>query len=93
MKKNVGCIDRMMRFIIGAVLLGLFFTLEGSARYLGLFGIIAILTALMNFCPLYSVLGINTGGKSNKGSCCGGGSCGTDESAEDNAKAKDKDSK
>jgi len=38
----------------------MFFLLEGPARYVGLVGLVALGTGLFSFCPLYSVLGINT---------------------------------
>ena len=42
------------------MLIALFFVLEGPARWVGLLGLVALGTGLMNFCPLYTVLGINT---------------------------------
>jgi len=60
MKQNVGSVDRIIRVIIGIVLLSLLFFLDGSARWLGLIGIVPLLTAFISFCPLYTILGINT---------------------------------
>lgn len=60
MKANVGNIDRALRVIVGIALLSLFFVLEGDARWLGLIGIVPLLTAGMRFCPLYAILGLNT---------------------------------
>ncbi len=31
-------------------------------RYLAVIGFVPLLTATLNFCPLYSIFGINTGG-------------------------------
>lgn len=62
MKANVGSIDRVVRVIIGIGLLSLVFVLDGSARWLGLIGVIPLGTALIGYCPLYSVLGVNTCG-------------------------------
>ena len=36
------------------------YSLEGNVRYWGLVGLVLLLTGLMNFCPLYTVLGLNT---------------------------------
>ena len=60
MKSNVGSVDKVIRIIVGIGLLSLFFVLEGSARYLGLIGIVPIATALMGWCPLYTLIGLNT---------------------------------
>jgi len=38
------------------------FLVEGNARWLGLIGIVPLLTAIVRFCPLYTILGIRTGG-------------------------------
>ncbi|HEY4602131.1 MAG TPA: DUF2892 domain-containing protein [Cerasibacillus sp.] len=63
MEKNVGNVDRVIRFIVGIVLLSLLFMLEGGIKWVGLLGIVMIFTALVGYCPLYKPLGINT----NKG--------------------------
>ena len=60
MKTNVGSADKIVRIVVGIGLLSLFFILEGSMKFLGLIGIAPIATALMGWCPLYSVIGVNT---------------------------------
>jgi hypothetical protein len=60
MVANVGRVDRMLRIVVGIVLIALFFVLTGPARYLAIVGLVALGTGLLSFCPLYSVLGINT---------------------------------
>jgi hypothetical protein len=60
MKVNVGIVDRTIRIIFGLGILALFFILEGNARYLGLIGIVPLLTAAFRSCPLYSILGMST---------------------------------
>lgn len=62
MQANVGGADRIIRIILGLGLLSLLFILEGDVRYLGLIGIVPIATALMNWCPAYTLFGINTCG-------------------------------
>lgn len=58
--KNIGSIDKIIRFIVGIVLLSLLFFVNGNLKYWGLIGIIPILTAILGYCPLYSILGIKT---------------------------------
>lgn len=58
MSANVGTLDRVLRIILGLVLLSLVFV--GPKTYWGLIGIIPLATALFSFCPLYTVLGIRT---------------------------------
>ena len=60
MVKNVGNIDKSIRVIIALVLFSLFFFLEGNLRYLGLLGLIPLITAFASWCPIYRVLGINS---------------------------------
>jgi hypothetical protein len=60
MKANVGSVDRTVRIIVGIALLSLFFTLEGNLRWLGLIGAVPLFTALVGFCPLYTVFGLST---------------------------------
>ena len=56
--KNVGTADKVIRIILGLVLLALVFV--GPQTPLGWIGIIPLATGLIGFCPLYSVFGINT---------------------------------
>jgi hypothetical protein len=58
MKANVGTIDRVLRIIVGLVLIGL--TLAGTIGVWGWIGVVPLATALFRFCPLYTVLGMNT---------------------------------
>jgi hypothetical protein len=60
MKINVGSTDRVIRIVGGLLLLSLLFLLEGSARWLGLIGIIPLVTAAFKTCPAYSLLGMST---------------------------------
>lgn len=62
MSKNVGSFDQVLRIVLGLALIGCVFVFTGSARWLGLIGIVPLLTGLVGTCPLYSVLGINTCG-------------------------------
>jgi len=57
---NMGRLDRVLRFLIGVGLLGLFGALESPWKYLTLFGLVLIATALSGFCPLYRLAGLST---------------------------------
>jgi hypothetical protein len=58
MKTNVGGIDRILRIVIGLVLIALAAT--GTVGVWGWIGVVPLATAALGFCPLYTVLGINT---------------------------------
>lgn len=58
--KNVGQTDKLIRIILGIVLLSLFFFGEGNAKYFGVLGLIPLYTGLTGKCALYNLLGINT---------------------------------
>ncbi len=61
MNNNVGSADKIIRIIIGLVIggLGIYFQ-----SWWGLIGLIPILTAIFGFCPLYSIIKVNTCKKS-----------------------------
>jgi len=58
MKLNVGGIDRILRIVVGLALIGA--TLAGMLPVWGWIGVVPLLTGLFKFCPLYSILGMNT---------------------------------
>ncbi|WP_425256982.1 YgaP family membrane protein [Rubrivivax sp. RP6-9] len=58
MKTNVGGLDRILRVVLGLVLIGL--TLSGAIGVWGWIGLVPLATAAMGFCPLYTVLGFST---------------------------------
>jgi len=58
MQKNVGSTDRALRIVAGLVLLSL--TVIGPKTMWGLIGIVPIVTALVSWCPAYTLLGIKT---------------------------------
>jgi hypothetical protein len=60
MKTNVGSADKVARIAVGLILLSLVVFLDGSARWLGLIGLVPLVTAVVGYCPLYAVLGVNT---------------------------------
>lgn len=58
MTKNEGTVDRILRVVIGAVVLSLVFV--GPQTAWGWIGIVPILTGIVGYCPAYSLLGIST---------------------------------
>lgn len=60
MKANVGGIDKVLRIVVGLALLSIIFLVEGPGRWWGLVGIVPLGTGLINYCPLYSILGLST---------------------------------
>jgi hypothetical protein len=60
MNCNVGGIDKILRIVLGLVLISLIFILEGSGRWWGLVGVIPLATGLVNWCPVYLIVGLNT---------------------------------
>jgi hypothetical protein len=63
MKKNMGGLDKVLRILIAVVFVYLFYSgiVAGTLGYVLLaFAGIFILTSLVSFCPLYTILGVNT---------------------------------
>jgi hypothetical protein len=60
MKKNVGGIDRILRIVLGLALLVFAFAGPEGVKVWGFIGIVPLATGLLNFCPLYSIIGLNT---------------------------------
>jgi hypothetical protein len=60
MDRNVGSLDRIIRAVIGIMLLGLYGALEPPLKYATLIGLLPLGTAILGSCPLYSMLGIST---------------------------------
>ncbi len=58
MPKNVGGIDRILRIVVGALLIVWTLFLGGPAW--AWIGIVPLATGLLNFCPAYSLIGLST---------------------------------
>ncbi len=58
MTPNVGAIDRVLRVVIGVVLVAL--AVMGTIGPWGWIGLVPLATAALGFCPLYTVLGLST---------------------------------
>lgn len=63
MKKNMGNADKIIRFVLAAIIAVLYFT--GTVT--GTLGIVLLIvagvfvvTSLVNFCPLYTLFGLKT---------------------------------
>lgn len=58
MKPNEGTIDRVIRVVVGLLLLSLVFI--GPQTAWGFVGLIPLGTGLIGFCPLYKIFGFST---------------------------------
>lgn len=58
MKPNVGGLDRIIRIVLGVVLLGLAAT--GTVGWWGWLGVVPLATGALGWCPPYAMLGFNT---------------------------------
>ncbi len=56
--KNVGSTDKIARIAVGALLILL--SLLSIIGWWGWIGVVPLATGLMNWCPAYTLLGINT---------------------------------
>lgn len=57
MKVNVGSTDRMLRIVAGIVIIALGVYYQSLW---GIIGLVPLLTGLFRFCPLYTMLGMDT---------------------------------
>ncbi len=58
LKNNVGKVDRIIRIVLGILLIGnVFYALQHP---IGWIGVILLITGIAGICPLYSLLGLNT---------------------------------
>ena len=62
MNKNEGSTDRVIRIILGIILIvGGFFFLQGTwGIILGIVGFIPLITGIIGWCPIYAVSKIST---------------------------------
>jgi hypothetical protein len=58
MKTNEGSVDRGLRIVAGLALIGLAAT--GTVGLWGYIGVVPVLTGAIGWCPLYTMLGIDT---------------------------------
>jgi hypothetical protein len=57
LKANVGNTDRIIRFVLGAVIIVVGFYFKS---WWGVIGLVPIITGLLNYCPAYNLIGIST---------------------------------
>ncbi|MDD3774700.1 MAG: DUF2892 domain-containing protein [Sulfurovaceae bacterium] len=57
---NIGKVDKIIRLVLGVVII-IWGVMNNS--WWGAIGLIPIITAFMGWCALYAILGINTGCK------------------------------
>ena len=62
MMANVGTSDRVVRALVGLGLLVVAALGHGWVRYVGVVGVVLLLTALVRFCPAYRLLRVRTTG-------------------------------
>lgn len=63
MVKNVGSIDKILRIAVGLVLLAYalgFIAPDTGYNVWGFIGIVPIVTALLGWCPAYTLIGVKT---------------------------------
>jgi hypothetical protein len=65
LSRNVGTIDRALRAIVGIILIALVFV--GPKTAWGWLGLIPLGTAIIGYCPPYSLFGFNTAKKDQHG--------------------------
>jgi Protein of unknown function (DUF2892) len=62
--QNTGVFDRIVRFVVGiALMASAYYYSDLPYGYLGWLGIIPLVTSVIGYCPLYSILGVRTDGK------------------------------
>ena len=57
MLRNLGMAERVVRIIVGLMILGLYGALESPWKYLALIGLLPLGTGLVGYCPVYKALG------------------------------------
>jgi hypothetical protein len=59
MTRNIGNIERLVRLVLGVLILGLYGALPSPWRYITLIGLLPLGSALTGFCPFYAQIGRN----------------------------------
>ena len=63
MKKNIGNTDKLIRLMLALLVAVLYYTgvISGTfAIILGVIAVVLVVTSMVSFCGLYTILGINT---------------------------------
>lgn len=56
--KNIGNLDKTLRILIGVI--GITLVFFGPQTPWGWLGLVPLATGLINFCPLYKIIGLST---------------------------------
>lgn len=62
MTANIGTTDKILRIILGLIIIALGIV---YSSWWGLIGVVPILTALINYCPAYSLINFSTNKKNS----------------------------
>ena len=60
---NIGAIDRVLRVVVGLLLIAWAIPIgfaPGGWNWVGWLGVVPLLTAVIGYCPAYSLLGLST---------------------------------
>lgn len=60
MNSNVGSFDKLVRIILGIALLAASFYFKNWVSVLSVVGAVLLVTGLINFCPLYKLIGFSS---------------------------------
>jgi hypothetical protein len=63
MKKNMGSIDKIIRLLVAALIVVLYYTDKISGTLgivLLIFAVVLVITSFISFCPLYFPFGVKT---------------------------------
>ena len=60
MTVNLGRTDRIIRIVAGVAILSLLALLDSGARWLGLIGLVPLVSAFVGWCPAYALFGLST---------------------------------
>jgi hypothetical protein len=65
---NMGSLDRILRALVGIALIAAFFLLpELTWRWVFWIGLVPLVTALVGWCPAYTLFGWSTGRRGARG--------------------------
>jgi hypothetical protein len=60
MTTNMGSLDRILRIVAGVALLAFALLSSHAYAWVGYIGVVPLLTALVGWCPAYTLLGLST---------------------------------
>lgn len=60
MARNVGYIDRIVRIVISFAILSLVLLVAGPVRWLGLIGLVPLITGIVGWCPAYTLFHVSS---------------------------------